>query len=81
VSPHVEEEETELFPKVRDALTIQQLENLGEALAADKDERTNPPPSRMPILRPHALFGLPSAVLDRAVRPQGSGGARPEARS
>ena len=69
VRHHVEEEETDLFPKVRDALTVQQLEELGDTLAAAKEGAPTRPHPRMPDTPPlNALFGLPSAVLDRAVK-------------
>src|SRR3954447_11948147 len=69
VRHHVEEEENELFPKVRDALTNEQLEEMGEALEQAKKEAPTRPHPRPPDTPPlNVLLGLPAAVLDRAVK-------------
>jgi len=69
VRHHVEEEENELFPKIRDAFTNEELEEMGEALeTARKDAPTRPHP-RQPDMPPlNVLLGLPVAVFDRAVK-------------
>ena len=69
VRHHAEEEENELFPLVRAALTVQQLEELGDTLHAAKEGAPTRPHPRLPDTPPlNVLFGLPSAVLDRAVK-------------
>jgi hemerythrin superfamily protein len=69
VRHHVEDEENELFPKVRDALTVQQLEEMGDTLHAAKEGAPTRPHPRIPDTPPlNVLFAVPSAVLDRAVR-------------
>ena len=68
VRHHVEEEENELFPKVRDALTNEQLEEMGEALERAKQTAPTRPHPRQPDQPPlNVLLGLPMAVLDRVV--------------
>src|SRR4051794_6380764 len=68
VRHHIEEEENELFPRVRKALSNEQLEELGETL--DKARPTAPArphpfqPDQPPL---NQLLGLPIAVLDRFV--------------
>jgi hemerythrin superfamily protein len=69
VRHHVEEEENELFPQVRDALTVQELEELGDALHAAKEGAPTRPHPRVPDTPPlNMILGLPSAVFDRAVK-------------
>jgi hemerythrin superfamily protein len=68
VRHHVKEEETELFPKVREALTVQQLEQLGEAMEKAKETAPTRPHPFQPDTPPaNVLLGLPVALLDRAV--------------
>ena len=67
VRHHVEEEEDELFPKVREALGRKQLAELGEAM--DKAKKTAPtrPHPRAPDTPPGNLVaGAGAAVLDKA---------------
>ena len=67
VRHHVEEEEDELFPKVREALGRKQLAELGEAM--DKAKKTAPtrPHPRAPDTPPGNLVaGAGPAVLDKA---------------
>lgn len=68
VRHHVEEEENELFPKVREAMTVQQLEEMGEAMEqAKKTAPTRPHPLAPDQPPANVLLGLPVAMLDRAV--------------
>ena len=67
VRHHVEEEEDELFPKVREALTRKQLAELGEAMAAAKEAAPTRPHPRAPDTPPGNLVaGAGAAVLDKA---------------
>ena len=65
---HAEEEEQELFPLVRDALSVQQLEELGDTmLEAKKGAPTRPHP-RLPDTPPfNLLIGAPFAIADRVI--------------
>lgn len=66
VRHHVKEEEDELFPKVREAFTVQELEELGEAMAKAKQKAPTRPHPFQPDEPPaNILLGLPVAVLDR----------------
>ena len=68
VRHHVKEEEDELFPTVRDAMTVQQLEELGEQMQQAKDVVPTRPHPLAPDQPPaNVLLGLPVAMLDRAV--------------
>src|SRR3954468_3683709 len=68
VRHHVEEEENELFPKVREALTNEQLEEMGQAIERAKVTAPTRPHPRQPDQPPlNILLGLPMAVLDRVV--------------
>jgi hemerythrin superfamily protein len=68
VRHHVKEEEDELFPKVREAMTVQQLEELGDALAAAKEGAPTRPHPFQPDQPPlNVLLGAPMAVVDRAI--------------
>jgi hemerythrin superfamily protein len=68
VRHHVKEEEDELFPKVREAMTVQQLEELGDALNAAKEGAPTRPHPFQPDQPPlNVLLGAPVAVLDRAI--------------
>src|SRR6058998_3362825 len=51
VRHHVEEEENELFPKVRDALTMQELEDMGDALQSAKEAAPTRPHPACPTPR------------------------------
>ncbi|MDQ1439527.1 MAG: hypothetical protein QOK43_3156 [Acidimicrobiaceae bacterium] len=68
VRHHVQEEEDDLFPKVREAMTVQQLEELGQALEQAKDSAPTRPHPLQPDQPPaNILLGVPVAVLDRVV--------------
>jgi hemerythrin superfamily protein len=68
VRHHVREEEDELFPKVREAMTVQQLEELGEALAKAKEAAPTRPHPLQPDQPPlNVLLGTPVAMLDKAI--------------
>ena len=68
VRHHVEEEENDLFPKVRDAFTNEQLEEMGEALEKAKLAAPTRPHPRQPDQPPlNVILGLPMAVLDRFI--------------
>lgn len=68
VRHHVKEEEAELFPKVRDAFTVQQLEEMGETMEqVRKTAPTRPHPMAPDMPPANVLLGLPVAILDRAV--------------
>ena len=69
VRHHVQEEENDLFPKVRDVLTNQELEEMGDALEAAREVAPTRPHPRQPDTPPlNVLIGLPAAMFDRAVR-------------
>lgn len=69
VRHHVEEEEEQLFPKVREAMTVEQLEQLGEALEKAKETAPRRPHPRTPDTPPlNVLIGTPVALIDRAVQ-------------
>jgi hemerythrin superfamily protein len=69
VRHHVEEEETELFPQVREALTNEQLEEMGDAISRAKVAAPVRPHPRQPDTPPlNVLLGLPIAILDRFVQ-------------
>ena len=68
VRHHVEEEENDLFPKVREAFSVQELEELGEAMQKAKDTaptRAHPFQPDTPPL--NLVLGVPMAILDRVV--------------
>ena len=68
VRHHVKEEEGELFPQVRDAMTVQQLDELGETMEKAKETAPTRPHPFQPDQPPaNVLLGLPVAMLDRAV--------------
>jgi hemerythrin superfamily protein len=67
VRHHVEEEEDELFPTVREALGRKQLAELGEAMEAAKKTAPTRPHPRAPDTPPGNLVaGAGAAVLDKA---------------
>jgi hemerythrin superfamily protein len=68
VRHHIEEEEEDLFPKLRNALSRKQLDALGASLeAAKKGAPTHPHPSA-PDSPPGNTFSVPgAALLDRAL--------------
>ena len=66
VRHHVEEEETEFFPKVRKQLGRNELAELGEALADAKKSAPTKPHPRMPDAGPaNAVAGAITGVVDR----------------
>lgn len=68
VRHHVEEEEGELFDKARTAFTVQELEELGEALQQAKETAPTRPHPFAPDTPPgNILIGLPVAILDRVI--------------
>jgi hemerythrin superfamily protein len=67
VRHHVEEEETELFPQVREALSRKQLGELGEAMAEAKKTAPTPPHPPAPDAPPGNLVaGAGAALFDKA---------------
>lgn len=67
VRHHVEEEEEILFPKVREALGDEELEEVGQALAEAKKIAPTRPHPRAPDTPPGNLAaGAGAALLDRA---------------
>lgn len=68
VRHHIEEEENELFPKVREAMTNEQLMDLGELLDKTKETAPTRPHPFMPDVPPmNQLLGVPMALVDRAI--------------
>ena len=68
VRHHVEEEENELFEKVRETISAKQLEQIGTALEeARKTAPTRPHPLQPDQPPLNVLLGAPVAVLDRVV--------------
>ena len=68
VRHHVEEEENELFEKVREAVQAKQLEQIGETLEQAKQTAPTRPHPLQPDQPPlNVLLGAPVAVLDRVV--------------
>lgn len=66
VRHHATEEEEEIFPKVREAMTTEQLETLGEALQTAKATAPTKAHPRTPDTPPlNILIGMPVAILDR----------------
>ena len=66
VRHHVEEEEDEFFPKVRDELGRNALDDLGNAMEAAKNIAPTPPHPRSPDTPPGNLIVGPAAgVVDR----------------
>lgn len=68
VRHHVQEEENDLFPRVRDAFTVQELEELGERMEQLKQTAPTRPHPFQPDVPPlNLILGLPVAILDRVV--------------
>ncbi len=68
VRHHVEEEENDMFPLVRDAFTIEELNTMGEQMDKAKDIAPTRPHAFIPDVPPfNILLGLPIAVLDGAI--------------
>lgn len=69
VRHHAEEEETDIFPKVREALTVEQLNDLGDALETAKKTAPTRPHPRTPDTPPlNIVLGAPIAILDKALK-------------
>ena len=67
VRHHVEEEEEVLFPKVRAALSSEQLEEIGEALVEAKKMAPTRPHPKAPDTPPgNVAAGAGAALLDKA---------------
>jgi hemerythrin-like domain-containing protein len=66
VRHHVDEEQTDFFPKVRDGLSRSALADLGEALAAAKKSAPTHPHPRSPDAPPgNSVVGTIAGVIDR----------------
>ena len=67
VRHHVQEEEDELFPKVREAFTVEELNELGERLEKAKVDAPTRPHPRSPDTPPlNMLVGTGAAIVDKA---------------
>ena len=67
VRHHVDEEETELFPKLRASITTSELQELGAKLASAKKLAPTHPHPNAPNTPPGNLVGgVAAAVLDKA---------------
>ena len=67
VRHHVEEEEGELFPQVREVLKRKRLEEVGEAMAKAKEVAPTRPHPRAPDTPPGNLVaGAGAAIVDKA---------------
>jgi hemerythrin-like domain-containing protein len=68
VRHHVEEEENDMFPQVRDAFTVEELNTMGERMEEAKKVAPSRPHPLVPDVPPfNVIFGLPIAVLDGAI--------------
>lgn len=68
VRHHVEEEETDMFPLVRDAFTVEELNTMGETMETAKQAAPSRPHPFIPDVPPfNVLLGVPVAVLDGAI--------------
>lgn len=68
VRHHVQEEEEDLFPLVRDAFSVEELNTLGEEMATMKEVAPTRAHPMMPDEPPlNVLVGLPIAIVDRTV--------------
>lgn len=68
VRHHIEEEEEELFPRARDAFTVEELNTMGEQMEQAKKAAPSRPHPLVPDSPPfNILLGLPIAVLDGAI--------------
>ena len=67
VRHHVEEEETELFPKLRASITTAELQEMGGALASAKRLAPTHPHPNAPNTPPgNVVGGLAAAMIDKA---------------
>ena len=68
VRHHVEEEENDMFPRVREAFTVEELNTMGEQMEAAKKVAPTRAHPLVPDVPPfNVLLGLPIAVLDGAI--------------
>jgi hemerythrin superfamily protein len=68
VRHHVEEEENDLFPMVREAMNGPQLDELGETMEKAKATAPTRPHPFMPDTPPfNQIIGLPVAMVDRVI--------------
>ena len=68
VRHHVQEEEEDLFPQVRDNFTVEELNTMGEQMEQAKDVAPTRPHPFVPDVPPfNILLGVPIAVLDGAI--------------
>ena len=68
VRHHIEEEENDMFPKVRDAFTVEELNEMGERMAEVKTIAPTRAHPLVPDVPPfNVLLGVPIAVLDGAI--------------
>lgn len=68
VRHHVQEEEDEIFPAVRDAFSVEELNTLGEEMETMKDVAPTRGHPFLPDEPPfNVLIGLPVAIVDRTV--------------
>jgi hemerythrin superfamily protein len=77
VEHHAEEEEEELFPKVRAALGRKALAELGEEMAKAKSKAPTRPHPRMPDTPPGNVLTAPIAALVDKAREVGKRATRP----
>ncbi len=66
VRHHVEEEEGELFPTVREAMTRKQLAELGDTLTQAKEVAPSSPHPRAPDTPPAGATGLTASAIKKA---------------
>ncbi|HVF32232.1 MAG TPA: hemerythrin domain-containing protein [Acidimicrobiales bacterium] len=68
VRHHVEEEESDMFPLVREAFTVEELNEMGEQMATAKAAAPTRPHPFIPDVPPfNVLLGVPVAMLDGAI--------------
>lgn len=65
---HVQEEEDDMFPLVRDAFTVEELNDMGEAMQNAKAVAPTRPHPFIPDVPPfNVLLGVPVAMIDGAI--------------
>jgi hemerythrin-like domain-containing protein len=68
VRHHIQEEEDDMFPLVRDAFTVEELNEMGEQMEQAKEVAPTRPHPFIPDVPPfNILLGVPVAVLDGAI--------------
>lgn len=66
---HVKEEEEEMFPKLRDLFTVEELNELAEQMETAKATAPTRPHPLTPDVPPlNVLIGMPVAIIDRAMQ-------------